>query len=380
MSTITRLTPSCSQNIHALDSTGRVVGLVALLRGAMDQDQLANVKSPDSPCPNCQFGLYAQDEDAYVWNVDVSNQVLKEIDGSILTMDIHLQGQDLIGESFSIPIFGLNPTSQSSKQIYSYVMDVSIHQGLFALLDFLYWGIRWCDTMKNATTPIIRYRPWISISLCGLLPIQKHACVEVGHKVNCIGISMALLIKLDIGWCEPVGGLSVFASPSLNIQADDGKPVVVLAAAMDSRSMFHDLTIGTNTDVSGVVALLAVAEALSRVSNVLVLPIQSTETIFCYRYQQPIFQNTSSTRFLQLNLGDLQAPSDLYKTSAIHFHAPMHLVLSNVPFQTLHAPILVYALWNLQRSTWIISIPLSSSIRLPTPIAQGIGDMSMIPQ
>lgn len=78
---------------------------------------------------------------------------------------------------------------------------------------------------------------------------------------------MALLIKLDIGWCEPVGGLSVFASPSLNIQADDGKPVVVLAAAMDSRSMFHDLTIGTNTDVSGVVALLAVAEALSRVSK-----------------------------------------------------------------------------------------------------------------
>lgn len=70
----------CSPNIHALDSTGRVVGLVALLRGAMDQAQLANVKSPDSPCPNCQFGLYAQDEDAYVWNVDVSNQkVLKEI-------------------------------------------------------------------------------------------------------------------------------------------------------------------------------------------------------------------------------------------------------------------------------------------------------------
>lgn len=192
---------------------------------------------------------------------------------------------------------------------------------------------------------------------------------------------MALLIKLDIGWCEPVGGLSVFASPSLNIQADDGKPVVVLAAAMDSRSMFHDLTIGTNTDVSGVVALLAVAEALSRVSKSFdSADSKSTETTFCYRCQQPIFQNTFYIRFLQQSLGDLQAPSDLYKISAIHFHAPMHLVQSNVHFQTRHAPTLVYALLNLQRSTWIISTPLSSSIRLPTPMAQGIGAMSMIPQ
>ncbi|CDH57981.1 nicastrin [Lichtheimia corymbifera JMRC:FSU:9682] len=193
------------QNIHALDSTGRVVGLVALLRGAMDQAQLANVKSPDSPCPNCQFGLYAQDEDAYVWNVD---------------------GQDLIGESFSIPIFGLNPTSQSSKQIYSYVMDM----------------VRYNEERGYSHYPLQA----MDFNIFMWAAVNSETC-------------------LRRGWCEPVGGLSVFASPSLNIQADDGKPVVVLAAAMDSRSMFHDLTIGTNTDVSGVVALLAVAEALSRV-------------------------------------------------------------------------------------------------------------------
>lgn len=69
-----------------MDSTGRVVGLVALLRTAMNQDQLANVKSPDSSCPNCQFGLYAEDDDAYVWNVDASTQEARG-DDSILTMD-----------------------------------------------------------------------------------------------------------------------------------------------------------------------------------------------------------------------------------------------------------------------------------------------------
>lgn len=57
--------------------------------------------------------------------------------------------------------------------------------------------------------------------------------------------------------------------------------MVVLAAAMDSRSMFHDLTIGTNTDVSGVVALLAVADALSRVSITLIVWIHSDSDNLC---------------------------------------------------------------------------------------------------
>lgn len=35
---------------------------------------------------------------------------------------------------------------------------------------------------------------------------------------------------------------------------------------MDSRSLFHDLTLGVESSVAGMVTVLAVAEALSRVS------------------------------------------------------------------------------------------------------------------
>lgn len=69
------------------------------------------------------------------------------------------------------------------------------------------------------------------------------------------------------GWCQVVGGMSVYSTPSLDVSADDKKPIVVVSTSMDSRSLFHDLTVGASSDVSGMVAVLAIADALSRVST-----------------------------------------------------------------------------------------------------------------
>ncbi|RUP50823.1 hypothetical protein BC936DRAFT_137615 [Jimgerdemannia flammicorona] len=66
------------------------------------------------------------------------------------------------------------------------------------------------------------------------------------------------------GWCSPVGGLSVYSTPSASLAHGDGKPVIIVSAAMDSRSFFHDLTLGIENDVSGMIALIAVADALSK--------------------------------------------------------------------------------------------------------------------
>lgn len=72
--------------------------------------------------------------------------------------------------------------------------------------------------------------------------------------------------SMKIGWCTPIGGASVWSTPSTNISYTDEKPIVVITAAMDSRSLFHDLTLGVESSVAGMVTVLAVAEALSRVS------------------------------------------------------------------------------------------------------------------
>jgi Zn-dependent M28 family amino/carboxypeptidase len=55
----------------------------------------------------------------------------------------------------------------------------------------------------------------------------------------------------------------------MEMAADDNKPIMVVSANMDSRSLFHDLTVGATQDVSGLVTVLAIAETLSRVSRFL---------------------------------------------------------------------------------------------------------------
>jgi nicastrin len=69
------------------------------------------------------------------------------------------------------------------------------------------------------------------------------------------------------GWCQVVGGLSVYSSPSLNIDYNDNKPIIVVSSNIDGRSLFHDLTVGSSKDVSGLVTVLAIADALSNVSK-----------------------------------------------------------------------------------------------------------------
>ena len=59
----------------------------------------------------------------------------------------------------------------------------------------------------------------------------------------------------------------MYATPSLDMSHEDGKPIVVVSTSLDSRGLFHDIVLGVDNGVSGTVALLAVADALSNVSD-----------------------------------------------------------------------------------------------------------------
>ncbi|KAI8136925.1 Nicastrin-domain-containing protein [Fennellomyces sp. T-0311] len=194
-----------NNNILALQETGRVNGLIALLREAMDPESLANAHSPEGICPNCQFGLYA--DNPYPWNPN---------------------GQDLLEREFNIPIFAINPMNRVSNQIYNYIMRI----------------IEYNEEKGYDSYPLQA----VDFELFMWAAVNSETC-------------------LRRGWCEAVGGMSVYSTPSINMEADDDRPIVLLSAAMDSRSLFHELTIGADHDVSGMVGVLAVAEALSRVST-----------------------------------------------------------------------------------------------------------------
>lgn len=88
-------------NIDSVASTGKVTGLVILLSEASNQSQ--TLTSPDSTCPNCEFGLYANDTDKYEWNP---------------------QAQNLIEQTFDFPIFAIRPEDTTSQKVYNYVTSV----------------------------------------------------------------------------------------------------------------------------------------------------------------------------------------------------------------------------------------------------------------
>ncbi|KAL3795019.1 hypothetical protein HJC23_006340 [Cyclotella cryptica] len=79
---------------------------------------------------------------------------------------------------------------------------------------------------------------------------------------------------VDGSWnprCLPLGGNSVWSvagSPlPLGYNAGDGRPVVWIAAGMDSTSMFHDMVPGANTAASNILAVLLAAQVIGGVKD-----------------------------------------------------------------------------------------------------------------
>ncbi|XP_004503117.1 nicastrin [Cicer arietinum] len=71
------------------------------------------------------------------------------------------------------------------------------------------------------------------------------------------------------GTCLPLGGYSVWSSlPPINSSSlKPSKPIILTVASMDSASFFRDKSLGADSPISGLIALLAAADALSRLDG-----------------------------------------------------------------------------------------------------------------
>ncbi|XP_061340339.1 nicastrin [Gastrolobium bilobum] len=69
--------------------------------------------------------------------------------------------------------------------------------------------------------------------------------------------------------CLPLGGYSVWSSlPPINISSiKQSKPIILTVASMDSASFFRDKSLGADSPISGLIALLAAVDALSRLNG-----------------------------------------------------------------------------------------------------------------
>ncbi|KAL5574330.1 hypothetical protein UlMin_023927 [Ulmus minor] len=69
--------------------------------------------------------------------------------------------------------------------------------------------------------------------------------------------------------CLPLGGYSVWSSlPPINTSSSDqAKPIILTVASMDSASFFRDKSLGADSPISGLIALLAAVDALSHLAG-----------------------------------------------------------------------------------------------------------------
>ncbi|CAJ1867672.1 unnamed protein product [Sphenostylis stenocarpa] len=82
--------------------------------------------------------------------------------------------------------------------------------------------------------------------------------------------------------CLPLGGYSVWSSlPPINISSlQQSKPILLTVASMDSASFFRDKSLGADSPISGLIALLAAVDALSHLDGLGVLSKQLVFAVF----------------------------------------------------------------------------------------------------
>ncbi|KAF9582380.1 hypothetical protein BGW38_000278 [Lunasporangiospora selenospora] len=199
-----------NDNVRLLYSSKKAAAIIAVVNGTnpvhAQNARPTTVSSPDTTCPNCEFGLYAGSPDQYQWNPTGTGQLY---------------------QSYDLPIYALNTMDQRNTISYNAVLQAAIMNKVKEYRNYPLKSLQFNSFMWGAQ--------------------NSEACLRKG-------------------WCTPVGGASVWSTPSTNISATDNKPIIVVSAAMDSRSLFHDITLGVESSVTGMVTVLAVAEALSRSS------------------------------------------------------------------------------------------------------------------
>ncbi|KAM0949128.1 putative nicastrin [Dioscorea sansibarensis] len=87
---------------------------------------------------------------------------------------------------------------------------------------------------------------------------------------------------LKAGSCLPLGGYSVWSSlPPINISSlGPPKPILLTIVSQDSASFFRDQSIGADSPLSGLIALLAAVDALSNIDSLDKLQKQLVFAVF----------------------------------------------------------------------------------------------------
>jgi len=101
---------------------------------------------------------------------------------------------------------------------------------------------------------------------------------------------------LPRGHCYPIGGNSVWSTFSKKIDPDDGKKIVIVSSQLDGNSLFHEFSTGLNSQISGLVANLGIANAFSKLD---ISPDEFQNHIIFTFFSGESYGYAGSQRFVQ---------------------------------------------------------------------------------
>ncbi|XP_052804720.1 nicastrin-like isoform X2 [Mya arenaria] len=210
-------------NLMLLKDSGKVNGFMIMHNSSIDPiPDLPEGFSPDSTCPNDAYGFYN--------NHSEYRQCSK--------VEWNPYGNGLMWTDISLPVFILNNATD---------------------IDFI---INKC--YKKFNEPISgspREYPLCAVQLKSRMDGAKDAetCIRrTRHQMN---------LQPD-RYCDPLGDKNVFATVKATNDTKDhpDRSIIVAATRMDSFSMFETYP-GDDSQVSGIVALLAAAEAIGKIKD-----------------------------------------------------------------------------------------------------------------
>lgn len=210
------------KNLISFKESERVSGVILFRNRSISYS--SQPFSPDSTCPNENFGLYTEKE-----NVDYAHckkQSWNPQNGA----------SGLIFQSFPFPIFLMEDedTVQRMKNCYE-------------------------SFNKPISNGVQRSWPLCSVEL----KIQMNAAVSTP---KCMARNRIHTMS-TVSFCDPLTSRNVFSSlfPKTNSSLIKDASTIIISAHLDSFSLFDDISPGADSVVSGLVTLLSIAQTLASV-------------------------------------------------------------------------------------------------------------------
>ncbi|KAI9099737.1 Nicastrin-domain-containing protein [Phlyctochytrium arcticum] len=241
-------------NINRLEATKKMSGMI-LVKDGFNFPPPSNF-SIDSTCPNCEYGLYAnQSKETWtMWNPS---------------------GRNLAFQNFDFPIFGITgyPGNLRSISPLRQALESNI---LGKYRDYPQYAVQFDSFM--------------------FADVDSGTCLRRDR-------------------CDPIGGLSVWSSFSSLAQGttmDSAKPIIVVASKLDSRAFMFDFSFalrystGPSTPVfaigaaarTGLVTALATADALSKYFQQPAATPLAKQILFTF-FDAEVWGYAGSQRFVQ---------------------------------------------------------------------------------